>query len=384
MRREHILPVKQITSGPKHHFFGYYDKRQWDPTNRYILTYEVDFADRSPQANDVLGIGIIDTMDDYSLRLVAASRAWCWQQGCMLQWVPGSPHKIVYNDRVGDRFVAKILDVDSGVTRVLPRPVYTISDNAQWALSVNFSRLAVTRPGYGYNGLRDHWQEDPAPEDDGIYLMDVSTGDHRLILSVAELANYAPLESMIGAKHWFNHLLFNPKGERFIFLHRWAQPGGRFQTRLCTVDLSGKDLFVSRLDQGSHFIWFDDHRILIWGYTPEEGHGYYLVEDRTDQLTLVGRGVLTRDGHCTVSLGKDWILTDEYPDANSERPLILYRLYDGVRIDIGRFFSPKAPTEELRCDLHPRWSNDGKQLCIDSMHLGSRQMFVIDVSEITG
>jgi len=27
------------------------------------------------------------------------SRAWCWQQGCMLQWRPGSKNEIIWNDR---------------------------------------------------------------------------------------------------------------------------------------------------------------------------------------------------------------------------------------------------------------------------------------------
>ena len=37
-----INPI-QITQGPKHHFFGYYDKQQWDVSNRYILSNQVDF-----------------------------------------------------------------------------------------------------------------------------------------------------------------------------------------------------------------------------------------------------------------------------------------------------------------------------------------------------
>ena len=36
------VPVGQITHGPKHHWFGYYDKLQFDPTNRYVLSMEVD------------------------------------------------------------------------------------------------------------------------------------------------------------------------------------------------------------------------------------------------------------------------------------------------------------------------------------------------------
>ena len=32
-----LAPVRAITKGPKFHWFGYYDKFQFDPTNRYVL-----------------------------------------------------------------------------------------------------------------------------------------------------------------------------------------------------------------------------------------------------------------------------------------------------------------------------------------------------------
>jgi hypothetical protein len=55
----------------------------------------------------------------------------------------------------------------------------------------------------------------------------------------------------------------------------------------------------------------------------------------------------------------------------------------GKRIDIGRFYSPPSLEGPLRCDLHPRWSRDGRRLSIDSAHTGERQIYSIDVSPIT-
>lgn len=99
-------------------------------------------------------------------------------------------------------------------------------------------------------------------------------------------------------------------------------------------------------------------------------------------MGIVGEGVLDRDGHCSYSPDRRWILTDSYPDRESYRTLILYRPADHRRIDIGRFYSAKKITGEFRCDLHPRWNRDGTQVCIDSIHEGSRQLYVLDVSEI--
>ena len=45
-RGENLPPVRRITRGPKFHWFGYYDKWQFDPSSRYVLGMEVDFEHR--------------------------------------------------------------------------------------------------------------------------------------------------------------------------------------------------------------------------------------------------------------------------------------------------------------------------------------------------
>jgi len=48
---EALPPCRATTAGPKFHWFGYYDKLQFDPTSRYVLGMEVDFEGRSPRAD---------------------------------------------------------------------------------------------------------------------------------------------------------------------------------------------------------------------------------------------------------------------------------------------------------------------------------------------
>ena len=56
-------PTRVITRGPRHHWFGYYDKLQFDPTGRYVLGMSVPFEHRSPEPDDVITVGMVDLQD---------------------------------------------------------------------------------------------------------------------------------------------------------------------------------------------------------------------------------------------------------------------------------------------------------------------------------
>ena len=382
VRRE--VPARAVTRGPRHHFFGYYDKCPWDATGKYLLALEVDFMDRPPGPDDVAGIVVVD-LETGSQERVAETRAWNWQQGCMLQWNPARPDReIIFNDRREGRFVSVVLDIHTGRERVLPLPVYTVSRDGTFALTTNFARLHHTRPGYGYAGVPDPWWDDLRPEDDGIYLLDLETGHHRLVISLDRVARIEPDETMKGAVHWFNHLLLSPDDKRFVFLHRWRREGEHgFRTRMFTANPDGTDIFLlARWGMVSHFDWRDPGHVLAWARHPSRGDRFYLFADRSEEVEVVGEGTLDQDGHCSYSPDRRWILTDTYPDAEHKRTLILYRPEDDLRLDIGRFYSPPELSGEIRCDLHPRWSRDGLQVCIDSAHEGTRQVYVLDVSKI--
>ena len=127
------VEITPITQGPKHHFFGYYDKSPWDGTGNYILAMETDFIDRMPQSEDMATIGFVDQKKSYQFKEIAETRAWNWQQGCMLQWMPPDYKKyVIYNDKYEDSFVSVIQDVQTGA------PVCKYSPHA-----------ASCRPAYG-------------------------------------------------------------------------------------------------------------------------------------------------------------------------------------------------------------------------------------------
>jgi hypothetical protein len=385
---ESLVPIRPLTRGPKHHWFAYYDKLQFDPTNRLVLCNEVAFEGRSPTGDDSIGVGLVDLGDNDRWTPLGTSSAWGWQQGCMLQWRPGSESEVVWNDRQGDRFVCHVLNVKTGEKRTLPRPVYALSPDGRWAVTTDFARLQTMRPGYGYAGLADKYASEKAPAKSGIWRMDLDSGESELIVSLADLAARPYRGKTLGDQwNWFNHLLVSPDGERFIFLHRWRSgTSGGFTTRLFTARSDGSDLHeTDPSGNTSHFIWRDPEHICAWTRPDGQPNGFYLFRDKTDQVEPVGRGVMTLNGHNTYVPATDnaWILNDTYPDRQRRQTPYLFHVPTGRRQDLGHFHSPPEYTGEWRCDTHPRSSNDGRLVTIDSPHGGSgRQLWLLEVGAI--
>jgi len=115
----------------------------------------------------------------------------------MLQWLPRSSDRlIIYNTRERNRFASVILNIETGESRELPLPIYAISHDGRWVLSLNFARVARTRPGYGYLGVSDLWMKEEAPKEDGIYPMNLETGENQLVVSLAKMASFHPRADM--------------------------------------------------------------------------------------------------------------------------------------------------------------------------------------------
>ncbi|QDT04091.1 hypothetical protein K227x_24790 [Rubripirellula lacrimiformis] len=393
---ETFVPTRAITRGPLNHWFGYYDKQEFDPTGRFVLSNEIDFEGRSPTGDDSIGVGYVDTHNDDAWTSLGRSNAWGWQQGCMLQWVGQNGDRILWNDRQEDEFVCRLYNKTTGEIKTLPRPIYTISADGRFGLSVDFRRIDNLRPGYGYDGLADPNVADRAPQDSGVWRVDLETGESKLILSLADVAAipWPDGDRHADAWHYFNHLLINPSGTRFTVLHRY-RPGfdpktlqyqGGFVTRMFTADVDGGNRYV--LDPSgytSHFIWKDDQQVTMWTKPEGRSNGFYTLTDQTDQIVAVGADKMPGNGHNTYLPApySDWILNDTYPDRKTSRQTVyLYHVPSGRRVDLGHFPAPKAYRGEWRCDTHPRSSSDGTQVAIDSPHNGGRQVYVMDIKEV--
>lgn len=392
---ETYVPTRTITRGPKFHWFGYYDKQEFDPASRHVLTNEISFEGRSPTGDDVIGVGYVDTRNDDRYVPIGQSNAWGWQQGCMLQFAGNDGKGVLWNDRQDGKFVCRVHDLETKATRTLDRPIYTLAPDGKHALTADFRRIDNLRPGYGYDGAADPFVNQRAPERSGVWRMNLATGQSELILSLAQAARIPwPGKDTTTAWHYFNHLLVNPSSDRFIVLHRYrprfdpatlAYEGG-FVTRMLTADMDGSNVRV--LDPSgftSHFIWKDAEVVTMFTKPFGQRARFYDFRDGTDEVTPVGHDKMPANGHNTYLGGDfgDWILNDTYPSRTDRRQTVyLYHPASDRRFDLGHFPSPPAYSGQWRCDTHPRSSPDGKTVAIDSAHHGGRQVHLLDIGDL--
>lgn len=140
---------------------------------------------------------------------------------------------------------------------------------------------------------------------------------------------------------------------------------------------------------------------------------FLLISDsETPVIAPIGLGILTTDGHpMTNPVNRDWCVNDTYPDAEGYRDLMLFNYETQNRVNLGRFkrlfADPDMALKEefltgmdrkvlgtvseeliaftrsgLHCDLHPRWSADGKWAVFDSIHEGTRQIYRVNVEDV--
>ena len=413
-------PIRRVGRNDLHSFFGYYNKSNFSQDDRFLLAQRTPLFTGDLTGKETAEVGYYDLTNHDQFHKLGDTTTWNWQMGAQLQW-RGKGNEVIFNTRANNPktqnqkqpifpdFRSTLINIETKESRELPLPIYVMAPRGDFALTVNYSRLLFTHRTIGYAATEREPALDKAPKNDGIFRMDIDSGDCRLIVSLDDLKQFEHRPSMDKAIHWISHMEVNPSGNRFLFLHRWTERVADetcFLHRLFTMNGDGSDLrllecsdhplpqlaenfdpnAVGTFDyekseyQISHPMWKSDTEIIVWG--PHNGKiHYHLYDDTTAQVSIVGPGILDENGHMTYARDGRWLLSDTYPDAQTnERILFLFDTENAQRYDLGQFYTPPDLGKHNRCDLHPRWSRDNKTVCIDSVHEGTRQLYLIDVA----
>lgn len=374
--------IQCISGTNREHLFGYYDKSPWDASGNRMIYLSVEGADKYAASVNPADI-IVKDLKTNKEEVVAQTHSWNVQQGCMLQWLgPDYSDKIIYNDYRNGKYCAVIFTISSRKETILPMPVYSVSLDGTIALTLDFSRLNSFRPGYGYINVQDYSVDEKCPDGPCIWQMSLKNGDCRPLFTYKSLFDFNHRPTMEGAYHKVNHIMINPSGSRFMFLHRWILNGVKYD-RLVTANISGDDRYIL-LDEDmvSHCNWKNDNIVLAWANTHKYGTHYYELIDKTKELYLFAENKLDVDGHPSYSPNGRYIITDSYPNFKRKQSLFLCDTETQEIINLASIYSNIKYKNETRCDLHPRWKRDSTEICFDGAQGEFRQVYTLKISEI--
>ena len=384
-----------------HYFFGYYDRNPWDLSGRFHLALKVAQQHRLPLPGETAEIGLLDREDPGAFRKLAVTNAWCHQQGCMELFLPRRPGCFVYNefDEARRKLVGRIFELGKGVVGAYELPIYAISPDGRFGVSLNFGR--IPRRGYSYAPTPvplDEWH--PAdPDGDGIFLVDLDTGRHKLLVSYRTMLERHPYVFTAEDQYiWLNHAIFNSDSTRLLWLFRQTEDpvtvSKFWQTFMFTCSLADPADAECILPDTC---WRHDITHQIWGHDPREimidavwgHHGSELIAFDESRRPFIAHRISSGQGlkgHSVYSPDGRYILLDTYPNGeepNKVQKLLLVESSTGRWRELGEFRHTLAPgtRKDLRCDLHPRWSPDGKRVTVDSIDGGSRRVYLLELPE---
>ena len=385
------LKIEQITYGTKHHFFGYIGQCQtiqWNASGRYILGLEIDEIDRLPEPEDAAAVILIDTQDDNKIIRVDRTHAWNPQQGTMFYWHPlAAETQFFFNDR--DVENGKVFTVLYDIERMRRVCEYRFgdtpignggvaADGSAW-LGLNYGRLARLRLVTGYPQALDWSKDEIAPEDDGIFIVDIKTGKKQLLVSYRQLDEKLR-ERDPDLDHgglFVNHTLWNRDSDHVYFFARagWSGQGGKRINTPFSIRADGTGLTLHEIHIGGHPEWAEGS--LLIGRRGAKQILYDVMYKKVVGQLGTPEIFPNPEGDISLSPSGLWFVNGhKKADINY---YTVYRRHDGTFARSEGIFKGSYGGD-IRIDPAPRWNRTNNMILVPGITKNrTRQLFMIRV-----
>lgn len=357
-------PVVCFNNNNVHTFFGYYDLSPFNRNNQ-IIYLELN-------VNNAYADIVLNNIDNSGKKYIGKTYAWNWQQGCRLRWYPGSDNEIIYNIYEDNNYGSQIISKDGSLIRKLKNPLYDIDYKGEIGLTLNFERLGLLRPGYGYT-CRNYLENDL--ENESIQIIDLSSDKVIDKVTYHQISQMMPSSCCIN-NCYINHLSFSPDGNKFLFF--WIEILNSYhKASLFIYNIKSKAIIPLETDEKvSHYAWLNNDEILCTSYkTPNECR-YYVYSISKRSKTSFCSQLLEEDGHPTL-YKEGVVLTDTYPDKHGYQYIYLVDSKSETKSKLIRIYSRPVIGGEKRTDLHPRFNLDKSLVCFDSNMNSKRELIIL-------
>jgi hypothetical protein len=247
---------------------------------------------------------------------------------------------------------------------------------------LNYGRLARLRSVTGYPGTLDWSKQDNAPANDGIFVVDVKSGNRRLLVSYRQLADllkqrYPNIDEY---PLFINHSLWNRTGDRVYFFARanWTDNEDKSKPRIntpCSIHIDGTGLTLHDEHIGGHPEWAEGS-LLIGRHAKKQ-----ILYD-VDKQEIVGQLGTPEifpnpEGDISLSPNGQWFVNGyKKGEANYYS---VYRRSDG-KFAHSKGLSKGSYSGDIRIDSAPRWNRANNTVLVPGLAKdNTRQMFMIQV-----
>lgn len=399
------VTARIVTSGEgrtMHHFF---DKSPVSPSGRHIALLRIPYEDRRAQPGDAADVVLID-LKTGAERTLAQTFAWEHQIGACVMW-GRDDSELYFNDmRPGEwkPFLVR-LDPATGARREYPGGAFCLSPDGTQAAGYNL--LTVRRMNfYGYGAAVPESAmpvNGAEPEDDGLFVTDLKTGERRLLKSIAaffrEALSADERKELADAGTYGFQVKWGPDGEWLLFvavqaLNKAEIGSGKARWRRmvfsCRRDGGETHLALPWREWargGHHLNFHPDSRRVTMNLRGDDGRLRIKAFDVFGAPPVPFCGDVIGSGHPSVSPDGRYVVTDAYlgePVAYRDGTVPI-RLIDletmGVTelVRIGTVTGEAHSNGELRCDPHPAWSRDGRTIALNAMIGGTRRVLLLDL-----
>ena len=423
-----VVPVFETPEGLGN-WFGYYnyDPLNHDQTKMLCNRTKNDACEIKKGMTIELGYYDIPTGEWHH---IGESDSYNWQQGAMLQWLPGTgnENKVIYNCSRENHLISRIHDIKTGEDRELDWSIYGLTPDGNKSIALNMERSYWCR-AYHYVSVANEKYNVRVPEDDGIFEIDIVNNKRKRIIDIANVIAIDKEPYFDKAKHWLEHIMISPSGKRFCFLHRFTVGGlNDYETRLFIADIDGSNIQLVadwRHYFLSHFGWDGDDAFAIYSYeSPIHAkvlNSLNLLRSRKATVKSFIKGLYNKlpksvrqkvsilrsrgiqeqttyyqffklqgdkfvlkkelknmefevDGHPSFTKDGEYMITDTYPDNKRYRRLLIYNKEKGQAAYLGRFNA--AIEGKAACDLHPKLCRNNDYLMVDTAYNGKHHMIL--------